>query len=232
MPDRPRIVVAVDGPSGSGKSSVSRAVAERLDLCYLDTGAMYRAVCLSCLDAGIDLSDEDAVAARARRAQIQVSMDPCHPEVLLDGRRVTIAIRDSAVSLAVSDVARNRGVRTELVSRQRALIEAADRGCIAEGRDITTVVAPDADVRILLTADADQRIGRRARQVHGHDGSTARALTLAEIVDRDARDSTVTAFLEPAAGVTVLDTSLLSFRETVSAVLALIDAAVTARSPR
>ncbi|MGF1663536.1 MAG: (d)CMP kinase [Kineosporiaceae bacterium] len=230
MSSGPRLVVAVDGPSGSGKSTVSRAVARRLGLSYLDTGAMYRAVTLSCLDRGVDLADAAAVEARARAVDLDVGTDPDRARVLLDGRDVTAAVRESRVSLAVSAVAGIPGVRAELVRRQRLLVAAAVRGCVAEGRDITTVVAPDADVRILLTADADARVARRARDLHGSDSGAARATTVAEVLDRDARDSAVTAFLSPADdGVVVVDTSRLTLDETVAAVVDLVQAAAAAR---
>jgi cytidylate kinase len=228
---RPRLVVAVDGPSGSGKSTVSRAVARRLGLAYLDTGAMYRAVTLVCLEAGVDLADAATVEARARAVHLDVGLDPDRPRVLVDGRDVTAAVRESRVSLAVSAVAGVPGVRAELIRRQRLLIASAQRGCVAEGRDITTVVAPDADVRILLTADADARVARRARDLHGHDGGTARATTVAEVLDRDARDSAVTAFLSPADDrVVVVDTSHLTLDETVATVVDFVEAAVAVRA--
>jgi cytidylate kinase len=227
---RPRLVVAVDGPSGSGKSTVSRAVARRLGLSYLDTGAMYRAVTLVCLEAGVDLADAAAVEARARGLDLDIGLEPDRPRVLVGGRDVTAAIRESRVSLAVSAVAGIPGVRAELIRRQRLLVAAAPRGCVAEGRDITTVVAPDADVRILLTADADARVARRARDLHGSDSGTARATTVAEVLDRDARDSAVATFLVPAdEGVIVVDTSRLTLEETVATVLDVVEDAVAAR---
>jgi cytidylate kinase len=226
----PRLVVAVDGPSGSGKSTVSRAVARRLGLCYLDTGAMYRAVCLSCLESGVDLRDAAAVERHARAVDLDIGLDPDRPRVRLRGRDVTSAIRESRVSLAVSAVAGIPGVRAELIRRQRLLIASAPGGCVAEGRDITTVVAPDAQVRVLLTADAEARVARRARDLHGDDGGAARATTVAEVLDRDARDSAVASFLTPADDrVVLVDTSHLTADETVDMVVGLVEAAVTAR---
>ncbi|MGF1646962.1 MAG: (d)CMP kinase [Kineosporiaceae bacterium] len=231
MSIRPRLVVAVDGPSGAGKSTVSRAVARRLALAYLDTGAMYRAVCLACLEAGVDPGDAAAVEACARGIDLDVGLDPDRPRVVLGGRDVTTAIRASQVSLAVSAVAGIPGVRAGMIRRQRLLIAAAPRGCVAEGRDITTVVAPDADVRILLTADAEARVARRARDLHGSDSGTARATTVAEVLDRDTRDSAVTAFLSPADDrVVVLDTSRLTLDETVATVVDLVEASLAARA--
>ncbi|MDQ1293667.1 MAG: CMP/dCMP kinase, partial [Actinomycetota bacterium] len=155
--DRPPLVLAVDGPSGSGKSSVSREVARRLGLEYLDTGAMYRAVCWSVLDAGLDPGRPGALADHVHELDLVVGTDPRAATVHVRGRDITAAIREGRISAAVSAVAGDPDVRAEMRRRQRDLIEAArrgpGRGCVAEGRDITTVVAPDADVRILLTAD-------------------------------------------------------------------------------
>nr|WP_088318711.1 (d)CMP kinase [Kineosporia sp. R_H_3] len=215
-------VVAVDGPSGSGKSSVSREVARRLGVGYLDTGAMYRAVCWSILDAGIELTDAAAVADRARAVDLVVGTDPDTPTVTVAGTDVTAAIRETRISAAVSAVATNLDVRAELRRRQREIIEAerdGRGGVVAEGRDITTVVAPDADVRILLTADERARLARRAREVHGSDDETALAATRDQVLRRDADDSTVSSFHEAADGVLHLDSSDLTFEETVGAVL-------------
>jgi CMP/dCMP kinase len=220
------LVVAVDGPSGSGKSTVSRLVAVRLGLEYLDTGAMYRAVCWSCLERGVDLADEAAVAAVARDLQLEVGTDPEAPSVRVDGRRVDAEIRDTRVSAAVSAVATNLEVRAELRRRQQEIIEAARHGerggVVAEGRDITTVVAPDADVRILLTASERARLARRALEVHGTDDEQALAATHDQVVRRDKDDATVASFLEAADGVLHLDSSGLSLEETVDAVLRVV----------
>lgn len=230
-PTTRRLVVAVDGPSGSGKSSVSRAVAERLGLLYLDTGAMYRALTWWALDRGTDLDDDgsqERVAELARRLPLDISLTPSSQTVLVDGHDVTAAIRDPRISAAVSAVATNLGVREELVRRQREL--AAEGGIVVEGRDITTVVAPDADVRVLLTADEGARLARRALEVHGTDDADAIAATRDHVVRRDAQDSTVAAFTEAADGVAVVDSSALTFEETVDAVLALVGAVSAARS--
>lgn len=215
-------VLAVDGPSGSGKSSVCRAVARRLGLAYLDTGAMYRALCLHCLREGIDVTDGVAVAGAAEMLDVRLDTDPALPRVFLAGDDVSRDIRTSHVSLAVSDVARHRGVRAELVRRQRLIIEGSGAGCVTEGRDTTTVVAPDAPVRVLLVADEAARVARRARQLHGSTGGSAVASTVAEVVERDVRDSRTTSFLEPAPGVVVVDSSNLDFEETVEAVMRLV----------
>jgi len=219
------LVVAIDGPSGSGKSTVSRIVASRLGLEYLDTGAMYRAVCWACLDRGVDLADEAAVADVARRLDLEMGTDPDAAFVRLDGQDVGTEIRTTQVSAAVSTVAANQPVRAELRRRQREIIAAAragEYGVVAEGRDITTVVAPDADVRILLTATEKARLARRAREVHGSDDASALAATHDQVVRRDADDSRVAQFHEAADGVVRLDSSGLSLEETVETVIAVI----------
>jgi cytidylate kinase len=227
-------VVAVDGPSGSGKSSVSREVARRLGVGYLDTGAMYRAVCWSVLDSGIDPADTAAVAARTRTVDLVVGTDPDTPTVIVGGTDVTADIRETRISAAVSAVATNLEVRAELRRRQREIIEAerdVRGGVVAEGRDITTVVAPDADVRILLTADERARLARRAREVHGTDDETALAATRDQVLRRDADDSTVSSFHEAADGVLHLDSSDLTFEETVEAVLDVVLETVEGTTP-
>ncbi|MFJ6419254.1 (d)CMP kinase [Paeniglutamicibacter sp. NPDC091659] len=215
-----KIVVAVDGPSGSGKSSVSKEAARRLDAAYLDTGAMYRAVTWHALDAGTDLTDAEAVAAAVKAADLFISTDPDVELVKIHGTDVTEAIREPFVSEAVSAVATNLEARKELVARQRAIIEAHER-IVAEGRDITTVVAPDADARILLTASEEARLRRRGIQL----GGTQSAAELeAQVLARDAKDSTVVNFQVAADGVATVDSSDLDFEETVTAVLAAITA--------
>jgi CMP/dCMP kinase len=217
------LVIAVDGPSGSGKSSVSREVANRLGLEYLDTGAMYRAACWACLEAGLDLGDDEAVARRVRSADLVLNTDPRSPQVQVDGYNVTEEIRQTRISESVSVVAANPRVRAELRAQQRILIDRAARGprrgCVAEGRDITTVVAPDADVRLLLTASEQARLARRARQVHGNADEKSLDATRDQIVRRDSDDSAVTSFITAADGVLEVDSSGLSFEETVATVL-------------
>jgi cytidylate kinase len=213
-------VIAIDGPSGSGKSTVARAVASRLGLRYLDTGAMYRALAWWCLQRDVDLSDTHAVARAAADLPLRMTTDPDAPGVVVDGTDVSDAIRSTEISENVSVVATNLAVREEMVRRQRATI--ADGGWVAEGRDITTVVAPDADVRLLLLAREDARLARRARDVHGADDPDAVAATRDQVVRRDAQDSTVADFTEAAEGVAVIDSSDLTVEQTVQAVLDLL----------
>jgi cytidylate kinase len=210
-----RLVVAVDGPSGSGKSSVSREVARRLGAAYLDTGAMYRAVAWHCREAGV-LEDSEAVIAAVQDLDLALSVDPDLDRVVVGTDDITDAIREPGISAVVSVVATNRAVRELLVARQRELID-THRRIVAEGRDITTVVAPDADARILLTAAAEVRLARRGEQLGGVVG---RQDLTAQVVDRDAKDSTVVDFMTPAEGVGLVDSSQLDLEETVQAVLA------------
>ncbi|MCB4207733.1 (d)CMP kinase [Arthrobacter sp. UM1] len=214
-----RLVVAVDGPSGSGKSSVSREAARRLGAAYLDTGAMYRAVTLSCLEEGVDLASRQAVAEAVRRAEIEVSTDPEQEQtVLVNGRNVTQEIREPRISERVSAVATTPQARENLVARQREIIGAHPR-IVAEGRDITTVVAPDADARILLTASEEARLRRRGLQL----GGSQSAEQLAEqVTGRDRKDSALVNFTSAADGVVTLDSSDLDFEQTVQAVLEIV----------
>jgi cytidylate kinase len=217
------LVIAVDGPSGSGKSSVSREVASRLGLAYLDTGAMYRAVCWSVLEAGIDPTDAEAVAEHVRALNLVMVTDPAAPRVQVDRRDVSTGIRTTRISEKVSVVAANQEVRAVLRAQQRALIAASaagpERGCVVEGRDITTVVAPDADVRLLLTASERARLTRRALELHGTADAEALEATRDQVLRRDADDSLVTSFVTAADGVLQLDSSGLTFEQTVQAVL-------------
>lgn len=213
-------MIAIDGPSGSGKSTVARAVAARLGLGYLDTGAMYRALTWWVRSQDIDLADADAVAVAARELPMTIGTNPSSPTFAVDGVDVSEAIRTTEISESVSAVATNLAVREEMVRRQRAMV--ADGGWVAEGRDITTVVAPDADVRVLLLAREDARLARRAIDVHGVADTTAVEATRDQIVRRDAQDSTVAAFTEAAPGVSVIDSSDMTVDETVDAVLALL----------
>lgn len=221
------LVVAVDGPSGSGKSSVSRAAARALGLGYLDTGAMYRAVTWWCLEEGVDLADREAVATAARDIPLEMGTDPAVPSVKVSGREIEDDIRRTRVSEVVSVVATNQLVRPVLQQRQRELIDQIATelgGVVAEGRDITTVVAPDADVRVLLTASVEARLRRRSKELHGADDDDAIAATHDQIVRRDRDDSTVSDFMEAAEGVTLLDTSDLDFDQSVDALVRLIRA--------
>ena len=226
------LVVAIDGPSGSGKSSVSKGVARALGLAYLDTGAMYRAATWWCLDRGVALDDQPAVADAVRAMPLVMGVDPSAPTVTVGGTDVGAAIRETAISAAVSAVATNLDVRAELRRLQREAIEAErsagsfseGRGIVAEGRDITTVVAPDADVRVLLTASEEARLARRALDVHGSADAASVEATRDQVLRRDADDSTVVQFHTAADGVVTVDSSHLDLPQTIDAVLSVVRA--------
>ncbi len=221
------LTIAIDGPSGSGKSSVSKAVARRLGVGYLDTGAMYRALTWWCLERGIDLTDLEAVAQAARDLPLDIGTDPADPSIAVDGTDVGEAIRTTRVSTAVSAVATNLEVRTVMRALQRDLMaRAAEQtgGVVAEGRDITTVVAPDARVRVLLTASEEARLRRRSAELHGTVDDAAVEATRDQVVRRDRDDSTVSSFTEAAEGVVLVDTSDLDLDESVEAVLDVVAA--------
>ncbi len=219
------LVVAVDGPSGSGKSSVSKEVARRLGLAFLDTGAMYRSVAWHCLNGRINLENAGAVEAAARTINMEQTMVPDAELFKVNGINVTDAIREPKISQAVSAVATNLGARAELVRRQRELIAAHGRRIVVEGRDITTVVAPDAEARLILTASEEARLRRRGLQL----GGTQTAEQLAEqVLARDAKDATVVDFHQAADGVYTVDSSDLDFEQTVDAVIAVVRQAVHA----
>lgn len=225
MQEQLPLTIAIDGPSGSGKSSVSRAAARSLGVGYLDTGAMYRAVTWWCLEQGVDLEQQEAVVRAAREMPLTMGTDPADSWVRVDGKAIDAEIRTTQISSVVSKVATNLDVREELRRRQRELMaQIAERtgGVIAEGRDITTVVAPDARVRILLTASEEARLRRRSAELHGEASESSIAATRDQIVRRDQDDSTVSAFHEAADGVMLLDTSQLDFEQSVQAVLEIV----------
>jgi cytidylate kinase len=212
------IVVAVDGPAGSGKSSVSIAAAERLGYAFLDTGAAYRALAWLGLERGVDLDDADAVVALLADFDYRTVPGPDGTVVHVGLHDVTAAIREPRVSAVVSDVARIPAVRSALNDTFRRLIAATQvPGIVVEGRDITTVVAPDAAVRILLTASEEVRIARRSK-----DLAPAEAATAGQLRERDRRDAQVVDFMTAAPGVTTLDSTDLDFDQTVDAVVALV----------
>ena len=211
------LVVAIDGPSGSGKSSVSKEVARRLRLAYLDTGAMYRALTWFCVDQRHRPRATPRPWSRPPGTwSLELSTSPQEEYVRVDGADVTDAIREPAISSAVSAVATTLGARTELIRRQRELIEKHHRRMVVEGRDITTVVAPGAEVRMLLTASEEARLRRRGIQLGGTQNAEQLA---AQVTQRDAKDSTVVNFTQAADGVVTLDSSDLDFEETVDAAL-------------
>lgn len=222
------LVVAVDGPGGSGKSTVAREVARRLALRYLDTGAMYRAVTHVVLQARVDLEDPEAIAQVADRAVLTVGTDPDRPTIAVDATGVEEEIRTRAVTNAVSAVAAVPAVRRKLVAQQREIV--ADSlpagGIVVEGRDIGAVVAPEAQVKVFLTASTEVRALRRSRQL-GEKGMDDVARTIAELDRRDALDSGRAADpLAVADEAVVLDSTGLSIDEVVEPILRLCERAM------
>jgi cytidylate kinase len=210
------LVVAIDGPSGSGKSTVARAVAVQLGLRYLDTGAMYRAVTWSALTAGIDLADPVAVAAAATSTALQIDPDPVRFRIRADDHDVTEAVRRPDVTAAVSAVSAVPAVRAAMLEAQRAIID--DGGIVVEGRDIGTTVAPDAAVKVFLTADPQTRAERRVGQ-DGSPGGTV-AATVTALAARDQSDSTRRASpLRQAPDALVLDSTTLDVEAVVDRIV-------------
>lgn len=217
-------VVAVDGPSGSGKSSTARGVATRLSLAYLDTGAMYRAVTWALLQRGTDLDDPAAIARDAAHVTITSGTDPQAPTITADGTDVSEAIREDDVTAHVSPVAAVPEVRSMLVDLQREVIAGAVDGIVVEGRDIGSTVAPDAPVKVFLVADARARAARRAAERGGAD----EAATAASLAARDQIDSTRAASpLTRADGAVQIDGTHLTLEQVVDAVVALVEEART-----
>ncbi|KUI35745.1 cytidylate kinase [Mycobacterium sp. GA-2829] len=210
------MVIAVDGPAGTGKSSVSRGLARALGARYLDTGAMYRMVTLAVLRAGIDPADGDAVVAAVDRVELAVGYDPDEDRSLLAGEDVSAEIRGDAVTRAVSAVSAVPAVRARLVELQRQLSDGSG-SVVVEGRDIGTVVLPDADVKIFLTASAEERARRRNAQNVRNGLGDDYAAVLADVRRRDHLDSTrAVSPLRAADDALVVDTSEMNEAEVVA----------------
>lgn len=217
------IVIAIDGPSGSGKSSTSKGAAKARELRYLDTGAMYRAMTWWMLEHGVDVDDAEAVTALVERPEIVMGTDPEAPTVRVDGRDVATEIRSKAVTANVSAVSAVPAVRERMVRVQREIIAAAraeSTGIVVEGRDITTVVAPEAPVKLFLTASAEARAQRRSKEIRDTDV----AATQADLVRRDELDSSrAHSPLKQTADATELDTTGLTLDEVVALIVKLAD---------
>ena len=217
-----QFVVAVDGPAGSGKSSVSRAAAAELGFAFLDSGASYRALTWLALERGLVspvAADAPAVIALLQDFDYRIGTEPAGNRVEVAGIDVTEEIRSPRVAAAVSQVARIPEVRTAMVELYRRIIREASRpGIVVEGRDITTVVAPDAALRVLLTASPEARAARRAAELPSAGSTTEVAQALAA---RDATDLKSVDFMNAAPGVTLLDTTELDFAGAVSALVEL-----------
>jgi len=215
------LVVAIDGPSGSGKSSTSRGVADRLSLDYLDTGAMYRAMTWALLQRGVDLQDPDAIAKAADDVRLTSGTDPLDPTIHVDGTDVADPIRSDEVTGSVSLVAAVPSVRERLVDLQRDAI-AGSAGIVVEGRDIGSTVAPDATVKIYLVADPAARAARRALETGAAD-TAAMEVALAR---RDEIDSNRAASpLTKAEGAVVVDGTYLTLEEVIDTIVGIVEAA-------
>ena len=213
------MIIAIDGPSGAGKGTVSRAIAARLGYRHIDTGAMYRAVAWKAIEDGLDLRDEAAVAALAGRAVFDLHGDA----IAIDGREVADLIRTPQIDAAAATVARHAAVRRELVARQRQYRTGG--GIVMEGRDIGTVVFPDADVKVYLDASPDERARRRAGDAaHAASKGAPLADVATALAERDRSDSTRAASpLAVAPDAVVIDTTGLSIAEVIERVLGLVD---------
>jgi CMP/dCMP kinase len=211
-------VVAVDGPSGSGKSTTARGVAQRLGWRYLDTGAMYRAMTWWMMQHDVPVDDPEAVAAHCDKPEIVAGTDPVTPTIHVDGKDVAVEIRTPEVTDAVSPVSAVPQVRRRLVDLQRRVVEQSSKGIVVEGRDIGTVVSPDAPLKVFLTADPEARAARRNAELTGAEVTVAQ--TRESLARRDRIDSGRTAApLLRADDAVLLDTTGLSLDEAIQAIV-------------
>ncbi|MBO1332004.1 (d)CMP kinase [Streptomyces sp. VRA16 Mangrove soil] len=214
------VIVAIDGPSGTGKSSTSKAVAAQLGLSYLDTGAQYRAITWWMVHHGIDLTDPTAVAAVAGKAEIVSGTDPAGPTITVDGTDVAGPIRTTEVTSKVSAVSAVPEVRARITELQRTIAAAAEKGIVVEGRDIGTTVLPDADLKIFLTASPEARAARRSGELKGADVKA----TQDALVARDKADSSrKTSPLAKAGDAVEVDTTELTLQQVIECVVTLVE---------
>ncbi|GGO57923.1 cytidylate kinase [Streptomyces lasiicapitis] len=214
------VIVAIDGPSGTGKSSTSKAVAAQLGLSYLDTGAQYRAITWWMVHNGIDLTDPSAIAAAAGKPEIVSGTDPAAPTITVDGTDVAAPIRTGEVTSKVSAVSAVPEVRTRITELQRSIAAAAQDGIVVEGRDIGTTVLPDADLKIFLTASPEARAARRSGELKGADVSATREA----LIKRDAADSSrKTSPLAKAGDAVEVDTTELTLQQVIECVVTLVE---------
>ncbi|MFE1955024.1 (d)CMP kinase [Streptomyces sp. NPDC059524] len=214
------VIVAIDGPSGTGKSSTSKAVAAQLGLSYLDTGAQYRAITWWMVNNGIDLSDASAVAAVAGKADIVSGTDPSGPTITVDGTDVAGPIRTTEVTSQVSAVSAVPEVRARITELQRSIAASAEKGIVVEGRDIGTTVLPDADLKIFLTASPEARAARRSGELKGSDVKA----TQEALVARDKADSSrKTSPLAKAGDAVEVDTTDLTLQQVIECVVTLVE---------
>ncbi|MFG2313034.1 (d)CMP kinase [Streptomyces sp. NPDC048566] len=222
----PTVIVAIDGPSGTGKSSTSKAVAAKLGLRYLDTGAQYRAITWWMVSNGIDVADPAAIASAAGKPDIVSGTDPSAPTITVDGTDVAGPIRTQDVTSKVSAVSAVPEVRARITELQRALAASAPEGIVVEGRDIGTTVLPDADLKIFLTASPEARAARRSGELQGADVAATREA----LVRRDAADSTrKTSPLAKADDAVEVDTSDLTLQQVIECVVTLVEEKRAAR---
>ena len=214
------LIIAIDGPSGAGKSTLGRMLARELNLLYIDTGSMYRAVALAVMESSISANDDVAVGSLAARVSIDLRGEPDSMEVTLEGRDVTEAIRSDEVTHLSSVISAIPAVRRAMVERQR---EMGKRGAVLNGRDIGTVVFPNADVKFFLTAVPEERAKRRFVEEHAHDTSASFDETFADMSARDQRDATrADSPLATAADAIVLDSTGLSINEVLERMMVAI----------
>lgn len=219
------MIVAIDGPAGTGKSSTSKAVAAALGLSYLDTGAQYRAITWWMISNGVDTADPAAIAAAAGKALIVSGTDPAAPTITVDGTDVAAAVRSQEVSAQVSAVSAVPEVRTRITELQRTIAAGAARGIVVEGRDIGTTVLPDAHLKIFLTASPEARAARRSAEIKGSDVEATRQA----LVRRDAADSgRATSPLAKADDAVEVDTTELTLQQVVDRVIGLVEERRTA----
>jgi CMP/dCMP kinase len=226
-----KLVIAIDGPAASGKSTTARLVAERLGYLHLDTGAMYRAIAAKVIRLGIDPEDATAVVALLPTTHVELRREDGSLRVILDSEDVTEEIRSQAVTRAVSPVSSIPGVREAMVGEQRRL--GAEGGVVLEGRDIGTVVFPDADLKVFLVAGIRARAGRRQGELEARGHTVALEAVVRELEERDRLDSTrATAPLRKAADAIELDTSNLTIEEQVNAVVRRAEGMIAERGLR
>ncbi|MFF7182261.1 (d)CMP kinase [Streptomyces sp. NPDC008121] len=214
------VIVAIDGPSGTGKSSTSKAVAAKLGLSYLDTGAQYRAITWWMISNGVDVQDADAVANAAAKPVIVSGTDPARPTITVDGTDAAGPIRTEEVTAKVSAVSAVPEVRSLITELQRTIARSADGGIVVEGRDIGTTVLPDADLKIFLTASPEARAARRSGELKGADVAATRQA----LVKRDAADSSrKTSPLAKADDAVEVDTTDLTLDQVIECVVTLVE---------
>ncbi|MGW4205460.1 (d)CMP kinase [Streptomyces sp. NPDC004726] len=214
------VIVAIDGPAGTGKSSTSKAVAAALGLDYLDTGAQYRAITWWMITHGVDVGDPVAIATAADKPVIVSGTDPADPAIAVDGVDVSAPIRTPEVSAKVSAVSAVPEVRTRITGLQREIAASAVGGIVVEGRDIGTTVLPDADLKIFLTASPEARAARRSSELKGSD----LAATKEALVKRDAADSSrTTSPLAKADDAVEVDTTELTLQQVIECVVTLVE---------